>query len=47
MDLYYTLCSTVQIFPRMPNEYFIHVIYLLILTTETIFSLYGINNFRN
>ena len=29
---------------RMPNEYFIHVIYLLFLPTETIWSLYGINN---
>ena len=30
----------------MPNEYFIHVICLLILPTETICSLYGINNIR-
>ena len=28
--------------PRMPNEYFIHVIYLLILRTEMIV----VNNFR-
>ena len=27
----------------MPNEYFIHVICLLILPTETVWSLYGIN----
>ena len=26
------------------NEYFIHVICLLILPTETVWSLYGINN---
>ena len=30
----------------MPNEYFIHVICLLILLTETICSPYGINNIR-
>ena len=28
----------------MPNEYFIHVVCLLILPTEKIRSLYGINN---
>ena len=27
-----------------PNEYFIHVIFLLIFPTETVWSLYGINN---
>ena len=31
---------------RMPNEYIIHVICLLILPTETLWSLYGINNIR-
>ena len=30
----------------MPNEFFIHVIYLLILPTETICSMYGIINIR-
>ena len=29
---------------RMPNEYIIHVICLLILPTEMVWSLYGINN---
>ena len=32
--------------PRMPNEYFIHVICLLTLPTKTVWSLYDINNFR-
>ena len=31
---------------RRPNEYFIHVIYLLISPKETVWSLYGINNIR-
>ena len=31
---------------RMPNEYSIHVICLLIFPTETVWTLYGINNSR-
>ena len=30
---------------RMSNEYFIHIIYLLILPTKLVWSLYGINNY--
>ena len=52
VDLHYRLCSTVQIFPRSglrpcddncykcAHEYFIHVIYLIILPTETICSVW-------
>ena len=53
VDLNYKLLSTVQTSKnatvhilRMPDEYFIHVICLVILPTETVWSMYGINNIR-
>ena len=33
--------------PCMPNEYFIHVICLLIFPTETVWSMFGITNLEN
>ena len=43
--VFYDLVMTIlQV--RMPNEYFIHVISLLILPTDLICSLYRINNIR-